>query len=102
MRWHIITEAEQRRKALLDVSRSSLFGLGIDVTGIAVGGSMEEGGAHLGWAPPEGGSYFGVVLLVLTWPAMSLRSFGYSTISIRRLDDLPSSESFEARGCVSA
>ena len=48
-------------------------------------------------------SAYGVAVApVLSWPAMCLRSFGYSTISIRRLDDRPSSESFEARGCVSA
>ena len=42
--------------------------------------------------------YFDAAVLVSTWPAISLRSFGYSTISIRRFDDRPSSESFEARG----
>ncbi len=42
--------------------------------------------------------YFDAAELVSTWPAISLRSFGYSTISIRRLVARPSSESFEARG----
>jgi|GEM_PF-1678089 hypothetical protein len=48
----------------------------IDGAGIAVRGPIEEevltGGEHLGRA--EG--YFGAAVEALTWPAISLRSFG--------------------------
>jgi hypothetical protein len=60
----IITEAGTMGKVL------------IDGAGIAVRGPIEEevltGGEHLGRA--EG--YFGAAVEALTWPAISLRSFG--------------------------
>ncbi len=46
--------------------------------------------------------YFVPEVVFSSWPAMRLRSFGYSTISIRRFEALPCSVSFEARGWVSA
>lgn len=72
------------------------------LVGVLLGVAGEEARTNR-YAPPLGlCRYFDAAVLVSTWPAISLRSFGYSTISIRRLDDRPSSESFEAMGCVSA
>ena len=53
-------------------------------------------------ASDEPDFYGDTTVLVSTWSAISLMSLGYSTISILRLAERPSSVSFEATGCVSA
>ena len=73
-------------------------GLECGSCGVLLGAAGEEACTNR-YMPPLGSChYFDVAVVVSSWPAMCLRSFGYSTISIRRLDDRPSSESFEARG----